>query len=88
MVHWNGQLWRFLPHFFEYRSHLAQRYGAGFLPEDTTIQDWGVTYDELEPYYAEAERLADERPAPPVSCLCLYRSRSINTFHRYLENAR
>jgi gluconate 2-dehydrogenase alpha chain len=51
MVHWNGQLWRFLPHFFEYRSHLTQRYGQGYLPENTTIQDWGVTYAELEPYY-------------------------------------
>jgi gluconate 2-dehydrogenase alpha chain len=56
MVHWNGQLWRFLPHFFEYRSHLEQRYGAGFLPEDTTIQDWGVTYDELEPYYDQFDK--------------------------------
>lgn len=53
MVHWNGQLWRFLPHFFEYRSHLEKRYGRDYLPEDTTIQDWGVTYDELEPYYAQ-----------------------------------
>lgn len=53
MVHWNGQLWRFLPHFFEYRTHLEQRYGKNFLPEDTTIQDWGITYDELEPYYTQ-----------------------------------
>jgi gluconate 2-dehydrogenase alpha chain len=56
MVHWNGQSWRFLPHFFEYRSHLEQRYGPDYLPEDTTIQDWGVTYDELEPYYMQYER--------------------------------
>ena len=56
MVHWNGQLWRFLPHFFEYRTHVEQRYGAGFLPENTTIQDWGVTYDELEPYYDQFDK--------------------------------
>ena len=56
MVHWNGQLWRYLPHFFEYRSHLEQRYGRNFLPEDTTIQDWGVTYDELEPYFTQFDR--------------------------------
>ncbi|HEU0114075.1 MAG TPA: GMC family oxidoreductase [Thermomicrobiales bacterium] len=56
MVHWNGALWRFLPHFFEYRTHLEQRYGKNFLPEDTTIQDWGVTYDELEPYYTQFDK--------------------------------
>ncbi len=56
MVHWNGQTWRFLPYFFEYRTHLEQRYGKSFLPEDTTIQDWGVTYDELEPYYTQFEK--------------------------------
>jgi gluconate 2-dehydrogenase alpha chain len=55
-VHWNGVTWRFLPHFFTYRSHLEQRYGAGFLPPDTTIQDWGVTYDELEPYYTQFDK--------------------------------
>jgi gluconate 2-dehydrogenase alpha chain len=57
MVHWNGQLWRFLPHFFEYRTHLEQRYGKDFLPEDTTIQDWGITYDELEPYYTQFDKM-------------------------------
>lgn len=57
MVHWNGQLWRFLPHFFEYRTHLEQRYGRDYLPADTTIQDWGVTYDELEPYYSQFDTM-------------------------------
>lgn len=57
MVHWNGQSWRFLPHFFEYRSHLEQRYGKDYLPKDTTIQDWGITYDELEPYYDQYEKM-------------------------------
>jgi gluconate 2-dehydrogenase alpha chain len=56
MVHWNGQLWRFLPYFFNYRSHLEDRYGKDFLPEDTTIQDWPVTYDELEPYYTQFDK--------------------------------
>ena len=56
-VHWNAETWRFLPSDFQLRSHLTQRYGAAFLPEDMTIQDWGVTYDELEPYYDRFERL-------------------------------
>ena len=56
MVHWNGQLWRFLPHFFAYRTHLTERYGPNFLPADSTIQDWGITYDELEPYYTQFDK--------------------------------
>jgi gluconate 2-dehydrogenase alpha chain len=57
MVHWNAQSWRFLSYFFEYRTHLEQRYGKKYLPEDTTIQDWGITYDELEPYYTQYEKM-------------------------------
>ena len=56
-LHWNAETWRFLPSDFLARSHLTQRYGARFLPEDMTIQDWGVTYDELEPHYDRFEYL-------------------------------
>ena len=34
----------------------CERYGKEKLPEDHSIQDWGITYDELEPYYARSER--------------------------------
>jgi gluconate 2-dehydrogenase alpha chain len=50
-IHWNAETWRFLPTDFIAKSHLTQRYGANFLPEDMTIQDWGVTFDDLEPHY-------------------------------------
>src|SRR3569833_38137 len=56
-VHWNGETWRFLPTDFVLKTHLTQRYGQGFLPQDMTIQDWGITYDELEPYYDKFEYL-------------------------------
>jgi gluconate 2-dehydrogenase alpha chain len=56
-VHWNGETWRFLPTDFLLRSHLTQRYGEKFLPADMTIQDWGVTYDDLEPHYDRFEYL-------------------------------
>lgn len=56
-VHWNAETWRFLPTDFQLYSHLTQRYGKKFLPSDMTIQDWGVTYDELEPYYDKFEYL-------------------------------
>jgi gluconate 2-dehydrogenase alpha chain len=56
-VHWNGETWRFLPSDFVLKTHLTQRYGAKFLPQDMTIQDWGVTYADLEPCYDRFEYL-------------------------------
>ena len=56
-LHWNAETFRFLPSDFVARSHLTQRYGEKFLPEDMTIQDWGVTYDDLEPHYDQFEYL-------------------------------
>ncbi|HEY8613062.1 MAG TPA: GMC family oxidoreductase, partial [Roseomonas sp.] len=56
-VHWNGHTWRFLPSDFNMRSHYLERYGEGIFPENHMIQDWGITYDELEPYYDKFEHL-------------------------------
>jgi gluconate 2-dehydrogenase alpha chain len=55
--HWSGVFPRFLPDVFELHSRTLEKYGAARLPEDHAIQDWGVTYDELEPYYTRAENL-------------------------------
>jgi len=56
-VHWNAEMWRFLPSDFVLKTHLTERYGKDFLPKDMTIQDWGITYDELEPHYDRFEYL-------------------------------
>jgi gluconate 2-dehydrogenase alpha chain len=56
-VHWNAETWRFLPSDFVLMTHLTERYGAAFLPSDMTIQDWGITYDDLEPHYDKFEYL-------------------------------
>lgn len=50
-VHWATQNWRFYPSDFEYRSHHIERYGEDKLPIGNRIRDWGITYDDLEPYY-------------------------------------
>jgi len=55
--HWSGVFPRFLPDVFELRSRTIEKYGQSRLPEDHSIQDWGVTYGELEPYYMRAENL-------------------------------
>ncbi|WNQ10620.1 GMC family oxidoreductase [Paenibacillus aurantius] len=57
-VHWNGQTFRFLPYDFEIRSKTVERYGQSKIPQGMTLQDWGVTYDELEPYYDKFEKIA------------------------------
>ena len=59
-VHWNGQSFRAQVADFIYKTHILQRYGKKFLEacgSELTIQDWGVTYDELEPYFDRFEYL-------------------------------
>jgi gluconate 2-dehydrogenase alpha chain len=56
-VHWNGHSWRFFPSDFNLRSHYEDRYGKSFIPDDMTIQDYPVSYDELEPHYDFFEKV-------------------------------
>ncbi|ASS67057.1 MULTISPECIES: GMC family oxidoreductase [unclassified Paenibacillus] len=56
-VHWNGQTFRFLPYDFQIRTKTIERYGKAKIPDGMTLQDWGITYDELEPYYDKFEKL-------------------------------
>ena len=57
-VHWSGHTWRWTDMEFKIRSNYEERYGKKFIPEDMTIQDWGITYAELEPYYDKFEYVA------------------------------
>jgi gluconate 2-dehydrogenase alpha chain len=55
-VHWNGVSWRWLSNRDQRaRSFYEQHFGKKFIPGDMPLQDWGVTYDELEPYYEKFE---------------------------------
>jgi gluconate 2-dehydrogenase alpha chain len=57
-THWNGQTYRFLPYDFEIKSKTIERYGAGKIKPEMDLQDWGITYDEIEPYYDTFEKMA------------------------------
>jgi gluconate 2-dehydrogenase alpha chain len=57
MVHWNGQTYRFQANDFQLATRMRERYGKDFLDPDVTIQDWGITYDDLEPHYDRFEYL-------------------------------
>ena len=56
-VHWNGQTWRFQDSDFRMKTHHLERYGPGILPEEATVQDWGVSAAEMEPYFDRFEYL-------------------------------
>jgi gluconate 2-dehydrogenase alpha chain len=53
--HWSGCHFRALPEDLKLRSNVEQRYGAKFIPADMTIQDFPVTYEELEPHFDHFE---------------------------------
>ncbi len=56
-VHWNGHTWRFWDSDFRIKSHLTERYGASKF-DGLQVQDWGVTGEEMEPFYDKFEYLA------------------------------
>ncbi|RST75129.1 GMC family oxidoreductase [Siminovitchia acidinfaciens] len=79
-THWNGWNFRFLPYDFEIRTMTEKKYGKDKIPDGFLLQDWGITYDELEPYFDKFEKTAgisgesnplggkrsDDYPTPPM----------------------
>lgn len=53
--HWSGCHFRALPEDFKLRSNVEQRYGASFIPSDMSIQDFPITYEDLEPHFDHFE---------------------------------
>ncbi|PWU07121.1 MAG: hypothetical protein C5B51_10835 [Terriglobia bacterium] len=54
-IHYWAQSWRLKPWDFRTRSETVKRYGAGAIPAGSTLEDWPLTYDELERYYDQVE---------------------------------
>ena len=57
-THWAAASWRFNPWDFEVRTRVLERYGKRQLVDGLIVQDWGVTYDELEADYTRFEQIA------------------------------
>lgn len=55
--HWSGCHFRALPEDFRLRSNMEQRYGRGFIPQDMTIQDFPISYEDLEPHFDHFEHV-------------------------------
>jgi gluconate 2-dehydrogenase alpha chain len=56
--HWAANAWRFNPSDFEMATRHKDRYHNMKLADGLIVQDWGVTYDDLEPHYDRWEKIA------------------------------
>lgn len=54
-IHYHAQSWRLNPWDFRIRSATLERYGAGYLPDDSSVEDWPLSYADLEPFYEYIE---------------------------------
>ena len=50
-----AQAWRLNPWDFKVVSETRRRYGASRIPAGSTVEDWPLTYEDLEPYYDKVE---------------------------------
>lgn len=57
-THWAGMAWRFTAYDLAPYTTIKERYGDKKLADGLILQDWGVTYDELEPFYDRYEYIA------------------------------
>ena len=55
--HWGGISDRYLEDFFVLETRLKEKYGAAKLPAGLSVQDWGITYSDIEDCYWRAEQL-------------------------------
>jgi gluconate 2-dehydrogenase alpha chain len=55
--HWGATSPRLLPESFEIATHLKRLHGASKLPPNISIQDFGINWHEIEPYYVRAEQM-------------------------------
>src|ERR1019366_2805532 len=50
-IHYWAQSWRLKAWDFRTRSAVTERYGGDAIPAGSTLEDWPISYDELEPWY-------------------------------------
>src|SRR5580692_3090393 len=50
-IHYHAQSWRYSQWDFKVHSESIRRYGANSIPKGSTLEDWPLTYDDLENYY-------------------------------------
>lgn len=53
--HYMAQAWRLNPWDFRVRTRTRERYGEARIPQGSTVEDWPLNYEELEPFYDRVE---------------------------------
>jgi gluconate 2-dehydrogenase alpha chain len=54
-IHYGAQSWRLSPGDFRVHSETFRRYGEEAIPRGSSLADWPVSYEDLEPYYERVE---------------------------------
>src|SRR6267142_2351643 len=54
-LHYWAQSWRLNPWDFKVVSETTRRYGASRIPVGSTVEDWPISYEDLERYYDRVE---------------------------------
>ncbi|HVH25727.1 MAG TPA: GMC family oxidoreductase [Vicinamibacterales bacterium] len=54
-MHYMAQAWRLNPWDFRVVSETTRRYGASRIPAGSTVEDWPLSYEDLEPSYDRVE---------------------------------
>jgi gluconate 2-dehydrogenase alpha chain len=95
VTHYGAWLRRFHPHHLRMRSYAEERWGRQIVPEGSTLADWPIRYEDLEPYYTELEYLigvagngADNPFIPRSKPLPMPPLRSFRLGDRYSEITR
>jgi gluconate 2-dehydrogenase alpha chain len=57
-THWNGLNWRPMLSEYSLKSYTEEKFGADIIPEGMQIQDYPMSYEELEPYFDRFEKVA------------------------------
>jgi gluconate 2-dehydrogenase alpha chain len=50
-IHYWASHWRLKEWDFRARAEIIKRYGGDAIPKGSTLEDWPITYHDLEPYY-------------------------------------
>ncbi|HWA18612.1 MAG TPA: FAD-binding protein, partial [Devosia sp.] len=56
-VVYSAWLRRYMPGDFKIRTNTIERYGEEAIPKGSSMVDWPISYDDLEPYYTEVEEI-------------------------------
>jgi gluconate 2-dehydrogenase alpha chain len=54
-LHWGAASWRHRDSDFRMKSLIVDRFGKDVLGTESTMEDWPISYEDLEPYYDKVE---------------------------------